>query len=445
MSEEALKAEAAKLHQQRVLDALCASFPYPLNGTEDAHARKRWANLVNARLKVWPFATIGVAPLFDVALKGRAWNEFQQFPRANEAETDQAFSARVVQHFLNPPKLKTTEVADFMKRLQLQKIKSGDNLEDVFYALQKEISRLNWEGDAANDLLIGTFVGMLPADAQLVIKARDKITPQLALEIAQRTMKDKDPSVEKEPSAWSLLAQLTSSYEPDAVAQTAGAVAAVPEPSISTKDVQSIVERSMSAHSAKVDELTASLQALTKAFQSSTQQQDRENSGKGKQNKGQLNSIQNDGRNQREPCQICGKTNHRADKCWKRGDSNATPNTGSLNPPTTVCQLCDSPGHIAKDCNVRRPITCYRCGQMGHRSRDCSLPPPTSYQRGGYQPRQGRFSQASGARQPMQPANQGASFYNAPPHNVPQGTSFFHSPPYQGNNWGNNGTNWGNR
>ena len=421
MSEEALKAEAARFHQQRVLEALGATFPHPLHGTEDAHARKRWANLVTARLKIWPFDTIGVATLFDVALKGRAWNEYQQFPRASEAETDKEFSARVVDHFLNPPKLKTTEVADFMKRLQLQKLKSGESLEDVFYSLQKEISRLNWEGDAANDLLIATFVGMLPPDAQLVIKARDKVTPQLALEIAQRTMKDKDASIEKDTSPWSFLAHLASSSAPDAVVQPAAAAAAVPEPSVTSRDVESIVERTMSAHTAKVDELTASLKALTEAFQSSKTSENKNN--RKQKGQGHINSIQNNGR---PPCQICGRTNHTTDRCYSRGNTNAPSNNNPSTPTASaiMCQLCDSPGHIAKDCNRKPPVTCHGCGQTGHIIRFCKQRQPRQFQqRGYYQPRdvqptyQDRHMQGQTAQQHMQSAPQGAVYYNAPPPN----------------------------
>ena len=413
------EAEATRLHQQRVLEALNASFPHPLTGNEDAHARKRWANLVNARLKIWPFDTLGVASLFDVALTGRAWNEYQQFSRARPDESDKDYSARLVEHFLQPPKLKTAEVADFMKRLQGRKIGSGESLEDFFYKLQKEISRLNWEGEAANDLLISTFVGVLPPNVQLLIKARDKVTPKLALEIAQRTMKDEDASIDKEPSPWALLAQLTASQ----AGATGQAAAAVPEPSITTRDVESIVERTMSAHATKVDELTASLQALTQAFQNSAPQSSTESSGKSNRKKSNVNSIQTNGRT---PCQICGGTNHKADRCWQRGNGNTPANKGpptsSSSGPKAVCQLCDSPGHIAKECNFKPPVVCHRCGQTGHISRQCSQPYRGVSHPQSYQPRYGQ-------RQMQSP---------------PQGAAYPHPPPNYGNNWGNNGSQWGN-
>jgi len=36
--------------------------------------------------------------------------------------------------------------------------------------------------------------------------------------------------------------------------------------------------------------------------------------------------------------------------------------------------ICQTPGHLAKDCPARLPRNCFNCGKEGHLGKDCPIP-----------------------------------------------------------------------
>ena len=52
-------------------------------------------------------------------------------------------------------------------------------------------------------------------------------------------------------------------------------------------------------------------------------------------------------------CNVCNKTNHSTDKCFK----------------TKTCELCNYKGHIGRYC--KKQLTCNKCGKFGHSVSDC--------------------------------------------------------------------------
>ena len=389
----------------RALEMLNTPFSNPLAGDEDAQARARWGNIMNARLKIWPYDKLDVAPLLDAALKGRAWNEYRSMEK-RQLESEKDFAKRVVEHFSKAPQAKPTDLNRFMAGLKGRKIRPGESLDDAFFNLEKEIAKFNWtEKKAVDSLLTATFVGMLPSEVQLILAARDTLTPQEALEVAKRTMSQKE---ENDSSPFNVLSQLKEMYAGQLASTPIQGAAAMPQQQATpSQDVKSIVDQAMSGHLEKVDALTEGMKELQKTLQSL--------STNGNNKKPKNNNIQQNNA-PKVPCQICGGKNHRADTCWYRGTGSGPPARRAPAAPEqqvaiqNTCQLCGGHDHVARDCNRRRLPKCFRCGQTGHIERFCT------YGQQQYRPNSNRYyNQPYQYQQYQAPQQQGAPLFALPP------------------------------
>lgn len=77
------------------------------------------------------------------------------------------------------------------------------------------------------------------------------------------------------------------------------------------------------------------------------------------------NQPESNGTKPKISCEYCKMTNHGIDKCFKKQrDEKPIPKSNN-----TVCQLCDLPGHLAKQCNTIE--ICQLCNQTGHAAKQC--------------------------------------------------------------------------
>ena len=122
------------LKKQRALDVVTASFPQPLKGDEDDHQRRRWANMVEARKAVWPTGLLKIELLFDVALEGRAWQEYAVTGESLSPSIDRRFQ-KFCPHITEDSNLYSVDSGSETGRARLHNCRERSNTHTIFKIL----------------------------------------------------------------------------------------------------------------------------------------------------------------------------------------------------------------------------------------------------------------------------------------------------------------------
>ena len=413
----AMEEELAALKSQFYMQTLCNKNNLILSGHESSVVRQKWANLLKFKLKNWDFTQMSPDLLFSSTLDNKAWAEYQTFKK-KDGETDAAFSARVVEHFGKVPGLRSEEVGEFLSDLKTRRLLPGESYDEAYARLKSEIERLPWGEQARDDILRTTYSQLLPPIAREVLKLHGDSSADKYFELSRRYAV-RESSVQGHHM--SHLEHATPSLPQQE-----------PEPSKALLDLEKKMSNRLDAQQAAFEKMTSlmsSLQAsmadLAAPSSSTSNNTSNASTGNGNKNgkKGRVNNIN------RGPCQICGGTNHIATTCRQRNTGPTEQSKKTAAPPVDPepkCQMCDTVGHVGRECRSKQAVRCNGCGQWGHFRNECSTNPPPyrnrywqgrqGYGRGGYSHGYGRggysqqplqyvqYSQHYPAAQAQQPA-----------------------------------------
>ena len=321
-------------------NAMGITNPKPLTGKEDQDTRTRWSSIMRTKFLVWPFELTGMDTVFQTTLTAGAYEEYKSFIRKKH-ESEEDFAKRVIEHFSKPPQLNMAEVTSSLRDISSRRIQKGESLEELYAVLKRDISRLNWPTEQANQLLVGTFIHSCPENHQAILRSHTNLTPDQTLSMAKRMGAGQTQ-------------EMQGPHTPQ--------VFSASTPGTSSGDIKQLLVEAILPQQQQISSLKDQLEQLKLAKPSNGNK-------KGKSN--QLNAI----KDLTTKCQICGLSNHVAKDCYKRheGPPNIPPwkneKTNKTNlPEVNSCQLCDQPGHGAKECKTPR---CYYCNGTDHLKSRC--------------------------------------------------------------------------